>query len=424
MIYLPTELLDHIFGYCEDEKSTLVNVMQASRLFNRIAERHLYRSVGLRDSREQPGLLLRTLQENTQLADLIEELTVPSIVESLYGASGFQLAGMLPMLRNLSVFTGKTRAATSHLIRATLYKQGSGCFMDVPTDLGNLRTLELFACELAYKYHYIFRLPRLETVVLVNIKVIDEEFEDERFEDDWGWTSSSIKELVLRPANSFWQPAMPQLYANCLCALSRSMPRLESLKIHTSTDPRTERLLGFFARQISSSLRRLELHDEHNDPTTMHLRRSRNPKDFKWMRETLQEARLDHLTIDVFTLFDASNEMTAAEAMMNAGLPPSVRHLNLRFDDPRNRDESTSLYDWDCKTLVSLIRSHLRYLETINLELLLRGNANLNVIERYREEFRNVEISFFVTLHQSPPQEIGLITCSRPALSALPPRQI
>lgn len=429
---LPDELVDSIITQLatasdekdkEDAKNHL-NVCLVSRRFHRVGQPHLYKAIRLDVRSRMPSLLLKTLKANPRLTKAVRELSIecapigstPMDMMDIIQALRQFLQDLLPSLTNLTSLKSDHRVGTTKLVESVLYKEGNGYYMGIPTDLGNLRTLELFAADYIFKYNHILRLPQLERVVLNSTKVVQNpDNEDESLLDDWGWTSQSIKELVLH----LWSgpTSSRRLKSNSFRALSRSMPRLESLRIHhyeTNLYPCTLRCLAvFFAPQLYESMRRLELRDGRIDAGYPRPERVSNPiDDGRRFLPILQSAKLEYLFIDFYTFNEVLDDIGGSDTINKASIPPTVRHLAVRY--VQFRGEITSdILSWDWQTIAHLVCLKFPVLKRLNLELRLPTKVDDNIISKYEEGFRAVGIVFTVRDCFRVEKKRSSIICSR-----------
>ncbi|KAF1950444.1 hypothetical protein CC80DRAFT_509781 [Byssothecium circinans] len=265
--YLPPELWNQIFshltilrdGKANNDAQTLCSMCLVSHRFREVAQPHLYATIKLDIASHQAKRLRQTLRAKPHLGLAVKEVVI-ECSSDYYGLElRHFLQELLQSMRHLRLFHSNHRGCTIKLIESVLYKEGSSYKVDVPTDLANLRSLELLAHDLVFKYNYVLRLPQLERLCL-NFVDLSDHNEDTSLPDDWGWISPTVKELVLRLA-------LPAMFALCLrrrslSALSRSLPCLEALTIEHSNELVTpiliRRTMAAFSPQLETSLRRLE----------------------------------------------------------------------------------------------------------------------------------------------------------------------
>ena len=181
--------------------------------------------------------------------------------------------------------------------------------------------------------------------------------------------------------------------SNTLQALSRSLPRLETLQIeHTGTivDPGEMRyLIGVFAPQLESSLQRLEILDGGIDAwpkyvNTMYF-------DDKTAVDKIQTSKLETLSIDWHTLFISPMDYSG-----RATCPlSSLRHLIFRYVEISGvQIPSTTLH-------LMLEHLRLRYpsLERLDLELRLQEPIDRKVLQHHCTAFESAGTIFNVLEH-------------------------
>lgn len=426
--HLCAELVDNIlvhFTSSEDgtrrhDARSLSNLCLVSRGFRRMAQPYLFRTVELKVGSESPMRLLNAAKARPDLSRSTQELSVEfgqGAPTALTIAWRYQLRqflpDLLPLLENLATFKTDHHFGTTTLVESELYKQGNGYSMGIPADMRNLKTLELVASTCVFRYNNILRLPRLETIYLSACEVFDNGAEDEGSPNDWGWTSDSIKHLILRPIIRQGPYSMPLgLRSHQLQALARSMPRLESLRIEhfgSTLNPKAFLCIaGIFESQLRGSLRRLELCDgrlqgAHRRPIV-----NRHREDKTGVLDTIQSSKLEYLQIDFTTLFGPRRDMSAMEAIGSAKLPPTLRHLSLRYVEMDARDTSTML-KWDGGLLIHEIQNRFPSLERITLELHLFKEPDHHMVEKYEESFSAVGIAFNVLERARPIRRVGII---------------
>lgn len=289
--------------------------------------------------------------------------------------------------------------------------------MGIPINLDNVRTLELFGADYIYKYNYILRLPQLRKVLLQSMKIIDLEGDDKAYPNDWGWVSHSIKELEIHQGFRTWNSSPYRLWRNSLQALANCMPALTALRLfhfECTFYPRQSRhLLGFFRSQLRNSLCRLAVEDGRIDSRHPELGYNYLADDVSIL-EDIYASSLEHLTIDLHTLFTRIYNVGLFEAINTAGLPPSLRHLRLRHTEVNTRDTST-LLNWDPELTVQELIRKLPSLSSINLELRLLRKPDLAMIETYKTVFESQGIRFNTLIHENPAQRRTSNICYRAA---------
>jgi hypothetical protein len=405
MNLLPNELLEIIFGYCiaADNAQTLCSICLASQRFYHVAQPLLYTSIQLHVQSAKLQLLYNSLRTKTQLAAAVKDLSLEC--RAAYVSTNSQsllrrfLQTVLPSLTGLVTLRGHHRFITTRLIESTLYKEGNGYHMSVPTDLTNLEVLELFAADYVYKYNYVLRLPRLRRVFLTSVKVIEVNDEDTLSPSDWGWTSQSIKELVLHLEHR--EPELlgsHRLRSNALQALSRSMPHLESLRIehHDShLKPWLCRgLAAVFASQLAGSLRRLELHDGRLDTSlTPQLGSYMAQVDDVAAVDKIQASGLEHLSIDWNTLVLATTSSDIIHDPFHVACPlTTLRSLTFRYADVEVR----GVYTWALEFILEHLQQRFPALEKICLELRLTKKIDSHALQDYATVFVAAGIDFEV----------------------------
>ncbi|KAF2644160.1 hypothetical protein P280DRAFT_226144 [Massarina eburnea CBS 473.64] len=422
--YIPPELLDHIFSYltvlrngtCENDAKHLYNACLASRQLYEIALPQLYATIRLDISSHQVKLLLRTLQEKPHLALAVKEVSIECTTDYYALALQSFLQELIDRMHNVVLLRNDRRSCTTRFINTVLYKKGGGYSMGVPTDLNNLRSLELFAEDLVFKYNYILRLPQLQRVCLNATAVVDYHQEDMTWPDNWGWTSYSIKELILRPCirsmvDRRWDIPL-LLRSNSLTALSRCMPALEALTIE-HFNPENHHKIGFrvlaifFVPQLSGSLRRLEIRDGCLNPTDVGsgLTPLLNPQDSKAIFEGIGASALTHLAIDLGT-FRHGNVCEDLFDLAMGSMPTLLRRLTLHYDDTSSTGIIASILEWDIKIVVQQVRCRCPKLTEIDLDLRINGGSKIDrpILQQYKEEFQAVGINFHIPEHKySPP---------------------
>jgi hypothetical protein len=439
--YLPSELLDNIFSHfttshdgkpSNDDTNTLLDACLASRRICEIAQPHLYATIHLDFLSSKTGLLQRTLEDRPHLQLAVKELRMdrqqyPKPRDWKDNATAYTqpfalfFQNILPLLTNLAVFRSDHHDYTTKLIASFLFKEGSGYHMDLPTDFGHLRSLELVAYDSIFKYNYILRLPRLERVFLHSIEVLFYDDEDAGLPNDWGWTSQSIKELILRPTdlNPCRRP-QPLFRENSLSALSRSLPLLEALTIErftiTSNRNRCRSLAAFFTPQIEDHLRPLKIYDGGVDAITQNRTFPRNRPSAGTIAffQSVKASRLEHLAIDIYVFFYC----TVEGSLPDFSIPKSIRQLTLRYLEDTSRNEITTILDnWESAAVVQHARHSYPLLQEIHLELDLAGvrQADNTILQRYKREFHDVGIDFHFLVHEKE-----LLRSWRPSRSAYP----
>ncbi|KAF2683223.1 hypothetical protein K458DRAFT_389826 [Lentithecium fluviatile CBS 122367] len=427
MSFLPNELLQHTFAYFavsdggtnnQQDAKALASICLASWRLYRIAQPLLYGTIQLDIRSNKLDILLHTLKKRRELTATIKELYLecgpdfPARVQWMYRVRRF-LQDLLPALTRLSVLKSNHRVCTTKLVELALYKQGNGYHMNAPSDLSNLHTLELFASDYVYKYNYILRLPRLRRVCLYSAKLVDVDNEDAVLPNDWGWTSPSIKELVFRSPHRVWSaPGSLRLRSNSLQALSRSLPRLESLRyehFETVLNPWQCRALAtFFAPQLAGNLRRLELRDGRLDASRVKLRTGVIQIPDMSVIDKIQSSNLDYLSLDWHTLV-----LEAVDAGPVDGLPPvssplkTLRHLTFRYAEAN----AEKLPPWIPESVLEHVQWRFPALEKIDLELKLRERADNALLQRYVKVFRSAGIELEVLEHNPSTRNTGSITC-------------
>jgi len=430
---LPAELLDQVIAHAAQSTSdrtrgrhaaNLSSCCLVSRRFREAAEPVLYSTIFLENLSNAPALLLKTLASRPHLAEIVKELFIECAapcatpVQQVYQLRDF-LEGALGLLVNLRSLGSNHRVVTTKLVEATLYKRGSGYSMSIPTELGNVRTLELFAADYIYKYNYILRLPQLRRVVLHSAKIIDYDIEDAAFPDDWGWTSSSIKELVLHQGYRHLSSMAMRLRARSLRALSSSMPCLEYIRLYhfeCNLFPRQSRhLLAFFAPQLQSSLRQLIIQDGRIDARYPEIGPNYLTDDGMAALADIKTSRLEVLSIDVHILFDTIHNMSLVETINAASLPAALRHLHLRYveaNDMSSVGDTNTMLSWNCNDVAGQIKSKCPLLESINLELRLLKTPDNIAIERYKYALSCTGVQLDVQIHNCPTPRRTSIICS------------
>jgi hypothetical protein len=412
---LPNEILEAILAYFvsdgannDQDVDTLCAVSFTSRKLYHVAQPLLYRSIDLDIRYEKLKLLCKTLRTKAQLATTVKELSfwcrAAFVSASRQDLLRLFLHHVLPSLKGLVVLRGSNRIFTTRLIESTLYKEGNGYHMSVPTDLSNLQSLEIFAADYVYKYNYILRLPRLRRVCLNSIHVVEQNGEDAVLPNDWCWTSHSIRELVLRLVQRGpGPPGSQRLWSNSLQALSRSMPFLESLRIEqyeNGLNPWLCRgLVSMFAPQLAGPLRRFELCDGNFDTVSVPLMGLLMAQvDSITAIHEIQASNLEHLTIDWSTLFHGTNNPHFSDELSNVPCPlMTLRYLNLRYAELIPGPESVI---WNPETILKFVQRRFPAVEKVQLELKLHEEVNREIIQEYMALFEATEIDFEVLEHR------------------------
>jgi hypothetical protein len=435
MLFLPNELLDSIFAQfstssgsnSRQDAGTLSHICLASRRLHDVAQPLLYRSIQIDVRSDQPQLLLATLKTRPKLATAIKELYLECVATcaATYGPTRVELGyrlrqfleDVLPMLTELRLLGSHHRVCTTKLIESVLYKAGSGYYMSTPTDLNNLQSLELFAGDYVFKYHFILRLPQLRRVCLNSVDITDESAEDEELPNDWGWPSPSpIKELVLRLSLRELGNPPQTLRSNSLQALSRSMPHLESLRIEncgTILDPWILRsLTAYFASQLNGPLRRLELIDGRINTHYPTLTDTVNFDD-PTVIDKIQASKLEDLSVDWHTLFIAP-----VYYHQHVAYPlTTLRHITLRYVEV----DALALPHQSPQLLLEHVQRRFPSLKKIDIELRIRKPVDYKVLQTYTAAFRSAGIDFNILEHppiapRTSARRIGSITsCGRPS---------
>jgi len=405
---LPNELLDATFahfvasGGSDDRQDavTLSNICLASRRLCHIAQPLLYRSIEIDVRSDQPQLLLATLKTRPELATAIKELFLecaatdgPTPTELGYRIRQF-LEDVFPTLKGLRILRSNHRVCTTKLVESVLYKPGSGYHMSIPTDLSNLQSLELFADYYVFKYHFILRLPQLRRVVMHSTKILNLLDEDRVLPNDWGWSSQSIKELVLR-LSSRTGMGRESLISNTLQALSRSLPCLECLRIEhhgTVLDPWEMRYLtAVFTPQLELTLRRLAIVDGQIDTCYPTFVNSIHSNDESAIYK-IQTSNLEYLSIDWHTLFIGPEDSACGACSLT-----TLRHLTLRYVELYASDAP----ELNPRFLLEYVQLRFPFLKRLDLELRSHRPVDHKVLRLYSTTFTSAGIIFNVREHSS-----------------------
>ncbi|KAF2441078.1 hypothetical protein P171DRAFT_488649 [Karstenula rhodostoma CBS 690.94] len=429
---LPNELLDHIITHVAhsndgrniQDASSLANCCLVSKSFYECTKPVLYSTIHLDLMTDEPSSLLKTFKSDVQLARNVKGLFIQcgtpcsTPIQHISQLRDF-LAEALPFFVNLTTFRSDHRIATIKLVETSLYHNTGGYSMGVPINLGNIRTLELFAADYIYKYNYILRLPQLRRVLLHSMKIIDLDGDDRAYPDDWGWVSHSIKELEIHQGFRAWNSSPYRLWSNSLQALARSMPALSYLRLFhyecTFYPRQSHHLLGFFRPQLRNSLHRLAVEDGRIDARHPEFGYNYLEEDVSIL-EDITASGLEYLSIDLHTLFTRGFHMGLVEAIHAAGLPPSLRYLHLRHtevNDMSSVGDTSALLDWDPEIVVQELARKCPSLSNIKLELRLLRNPNYDMLERYKTAFASQKIRCNTLVHKCPAQRRTSIICSR-----------
>ncbi|PVH95336.1 hypothetical protein DM02DRAFT_163364 [Periconia macrospinosa] len=437
---LPPELLAQVFSHltpllslsysqrCQNI-TTLLNACLASRKLYDIAQPHLYEAIEFDISSLQLKHLLPVLRTKPHLISNTKALSITQSGSDYYGMQLRQFTQeFLPVLTKLDTFRSDCHVGTSHLIHNMLFKVGSSYTMAEPTDFGQVTRLELYAGKMVFQYNYLLRLPRLETVCLNGLDIYDPYREDSSLSRDWKWTSSTIKNLVLRPfrgPKGGWGPNLVLDRENSLTALAHSMPNLESLTIDQSGEHLNPsslfRLLSFFDEQLRGSLRRLELKDGKATQETLRppYIESLYDRD-EAMFAGIRESSVEELLIDSHVFLHVEREVPLLDP---ACIPKSVRSLDIRHRDTPFGNPAMDMWelrDQDVVDLVTGIKNARPCLESIFLEVIARTKIENSILDTYRAAFRDVGIRFCIVgnVVQQPREETtGTIVCStRPSV--------
>lgn len=294
-----------------------------------------------------------------------------------------------------------------------------GYTMGIPRNLENIRTLELFAADYIYKYNYILRLPRLVRVVLHSMKIIDLDGDDRAFPNDWGWVSNTIKELEIHQGFRTWNSAPYRLWSNSLQALAKSLPSLSYLRLYhdeCTLYPRQSRhLLGFFASQLRTSLRRLVVEDGRINARHPELGHNYLTDDGSAVLDDIKASNIEYLSIDLHTLCTAVHHMSPVEVINAASLPSSLRRLHIRhveINDMSSVGDTSALLNWDVQTVIYELLRKCPELVNIDLEIRLLRNPDPVAIEGYRKLLASRGVIFNVTIHECPVRRRSSVLCS------------
>lgn len=429
---LPNELLDLVVAQVasadkvrpERNATDLAHCCLVSKRFFEAAQTPLYTRIHVEVMSDEPTLLLGTLKANVQLAKAVKELYIQSAAPTATPAQQVLLLRdfleeSLPLCRNLAAFRSDHRIVTLKLVETALYSK-TGYSMSVPTELGNIRTLELFAADYIFKYNYILRLPRVEKVVLYSAKIIDLDGDDNTLPSDWGWTSQSIKELEIHQGFRNWNPTPSRMRRNSLQALARSVPLLERLRLYhyecALYPTQSRQLLAFFTSQLRKQMHVLSIQDGRIDARHPELGHDYLTDDGSAVLDDIKESNLQSLSIDLHILCTTIRHLSLHEAIDAVNLPPTLRYLNLRHvevNDASSVTDTGALLNWDRQLVVQQIARKCPALAGIDLELRLLRKPHYPTIQGYRESFASIGIVFNVLVHNySASRRRSSIICS------------
>ncbi|KAF2006143.1 hypothetical protein P154DRAFT_559293 [Amniculicola lignicola CBS 123094] len=417
MDLLADELLDLIVFQLAESRddiriadvNSLVSLCLVSRRHYRIAKPHLYQSFVLKGTGNAPMLLLRTLNENPDLAVRVHTVEVVSMddftsrQDCLFtdNANMHILADLFGKFGNISTFSCSHSWGTKFLSAYHRLPNPQAWFWD------RLQVLRLTTSTISFDETYcISRCKKLERVIFDPVGLYADL-------NNVPWPmnmpkNSSIKNLTLRPtAFTSW----PQVQT--LVLLANQLPNLESLRIELANVHHEPcicviAMMEIFKKQLAADLRKLEItHNGDCEVEICEVRHHWSPATTQLiigepeLREHLRKSQLTHLSIDIDSIINRPPCLLDPWVIQNIELPQTLRQLDLRYADPSEWHSNTPTIP-DLDHLVEEIRRRFTVLEYINLELCTQSNHDA-LLDPLKTEFARAGITFQVTKKCSLP---------------------